>query len=287
MDISEKNFEATIEGHLLGKEGGYRKRRPEDYHRALCLDPDAVLDFIYATQPKEWEKLKQQHGADVKPRFLHRLASEVAKRGTLDVLRKGIKDSGCKFQLAYFRPATGLNEAVQRLYEANQFSVVRQLRFSERNEASIDMVLFLNGLPIFTAELKNPLKGQDVQDAIRQYRERDRREPFFAFGRCLAHFAVDPDLVYLTTHLRRRLPLSALQHGAQRRGGEPAVMERFCHGLPLGTDMEPGQRAGPGAELRPGRRGGGRQGQKDRHEAAPVPSLPPTRCGPPPGGGCP
>ncbi len=71
-----------------------------------------VLDFIYATQPKEWEKLKQQHGADVKPRFLQRLASEIAKRGTLDVLRKGIKDQGCKFRLAYFRPASGLNEAV-------------------------------------------------------------------------------------------------------------------------------------------------------------------------------
>ncbi len=85
-------------------------------------DPRDVLDFVYATQPKEWEKLKAHHGADVKARFLQRLASEIAKRGTLDVLRQGIKDSGCKFQLAYFRPSSGLNPETQRLYEANQFS---------------------------------------------------------------------------------------------------------------------------------------------------------------------
>ncbi len=217
MDISEKNFEATIEQHLLSEQGGYRKRPHEDYHRSLCLAPDTVLDFIYASQPKEWEKLKQQHGADVKPRFFHRLASEIARRGTLDVLRKGIKDSGCKFQLAYFRPATGLNEVTQKLYEANQFTVTRQLRFSEKSEGSIDVVLFLNGLPVFTAELKNPLTGQSVQEAIKQYMARDHREPFFTFGRCLAHFAVDPDLVYLTTHLTggttRFLPFNQGRNG--------------------------------------------------------------------------
>src|SRR4051812_5281862 len=112
MDISEKNFEATIEQTLLATplpkktggeagsglfvSGGYRKRQPADYNRSLCLDPDVVLDFLYATQPQEWDKLKQHHGTDVKARFLQRLSSEVGKRGTLDVLRKGVKDSGCK-----------------------------------------------------------------------------------------------------------------------------------------------------------------------------------------------
>src|SRR5262245_31533073 len=128
MDISEKNFEATIEQVLLyglptpkGKKvaqtvegvflsGGYRKRSPTDYNRSLCLDPDVVMEFIYATQPQEWEKLKSQHGGDVKAKFLQRLASEIAKRNTLDVLRKGIKDSGCKFQMAFFKPSTGLNQ---------------------------------------------------------------------------------------------------------------------------------------------------------------------------------
>ena len=94
------------------------------------------------------------------------------------MLRNGIKDSGCKFRLAYFRPASGLNEETRRLHAANLFAVVRQVRYSEKNENSLDLVLFLNGIPIFTAELKNPLNGQDVEDAIRQYKtDRDPREP--------------------------------------------------------------------------------------------------------------
>ncbi len=224
-EISERSFEESIEcallaagpdacaggGWLVSEQepsfgeaaaGGYRKRRPEDYDRALCLIPRDVVDFIYATQPQEWDRLKQHYGAEVKDRFLKRLSREIEKRGTLDVLRKGVKDVGCKFDLAYFHPASGLNEALQKLYEANLFSVVRQLRYSPKAEKSLDIALFLNGLPIFTAELKNPLTGQTVEDAIRQYRlDRDPREPLLAFRRCLAHFAVDPDLVYVTTHL--------------------------------------------------------------------------------------
>jgi Type I site-specific restriction-modification system, R (restriction) subunit and related helicases len=161
-----------------------------------------VLDFIYATQAKIWERLKQHHGSEVKERFLKRLASEIDKRGTLDILRTGVKDSGCAFKLAYFRPASGLNEELQRLHAANLFSAVRQLRYSQKTDQSLDMVLFLNGIPIFTAELKNPLNGQNVEDAIRQYRRtRDPREPLLSYGRCLAHFAVDPELAFVTTRL--------------------------------------------------------------------------------------
>jgi len=254
MDISEKNFEQAIEATLLagrpesgisssgvvaeatpgpfGKfaPGGYRKRRPEDYDRTLCLIPSDVLDFIYATQPKEWDKFRKQLGPDAKERLLKRLASEIQARGTLEVLRKGIKSDGCTFRLAYFRPASGLNEALQKLYEANLFTVVRQLKYSEKNEKSLDLVLFLNGLPIFTAELKNPLTGQTVQDAIRQYRfHRDPKEPLFAFGRCLAHFAVDPDLVYQTTHLQgpqtRFLPFNQGRNGG---AGNPPSREGFA-----------------------------------------------------------
>ena len=139
--------------------GGYHRRRPEDYDRALCLILADVVDFLLATQPKQWRKLEQHHGADVKPRFLARLSREIARRGALDVLRDGVKDSGCKFRLAYFRPASGLNEESQRLHAAN-LAVVRQLRFSEQDEQSIDLARFLNGVPIFTAELKNPLTGR-------------------------------------------------------------------------------------------------------------------------------
>ena len=205
--------------------GGYRKCRPEDYDRARCLLPRDVADFVLATQPTAWKKLEQHHGPRVREQFLRRLAAEVDRRGALDVLRNGLKDSGCKFRLAYFRPASGLNEETRRLHAANLFSIVRQLRYSTKNENSLDLGLFLNGLPIFTAELKNPLTGQDVEDAIRQYKtERDPREPLLAYGRCLAHFAVDPDLVYVTTHLQgastRFLPFNRGKFGG---AGNPPV----------------------------------------------------------------
>jgi len=134
------------------------------------------------------------------------------------VLRDGIKDTGCKFRLAYFRPSSGLNPELQQRYEANLFSVVRQLHYSEKNENSLDIVLFLNGIPIFTAELKNPFTGQNVKHAITQYRrDRDPKEPLFTFGRCLAHFAVDPELLFVTTRLEgkrtRFLPFNRGKYG--------------------------------------------------------------------------
>src|SRR5256714_125154 len=185
VEVSERSLENAIECGLLqhgpdacteaatgfreasrpygdAASGFYRRRRPEGYDRALCLLPRDVADFILATQPKEWQKLAQHHGPAMREQLLKRLATEIERRGALDVLRNGIKDSGVKFQLAYFRPASGLNEETRRLHAANLFAVVRQLRYSEKNEASLDLVLFLNGIPIFTAELKNPLNAQDV-----------------------------------------------------------------------------------------------------------------------------
>jgi len=215
--------------------GGYRKRSPEDYDRSLCLIPRDVADFILATQPKEWQKLAQHHGAAVKEQFLRRLAAEIERRGALDVLRQGIKDSGCKFRLAYFRPASGLNEETRHLHAANLFAVVRQLRYSEKNEKSLDLVLFLNGIPIFTAELKNPLNGQDVEDAIRQYKtDRDPREPLLVYGRCLSHFTVDPDLVYVTTQLAgpktRFLPFNRGKFGGAGNPPVPPTRKGYATG---------------------------------------------------------
>jgi type I restriction enzyme R subunit len=246
--VSERSFEKAIEQALLSAApdavdgmsqvaedapayafhftpGGYHRRRPKDYDRALCLIARDVIDFILVTQPREWTKLKQHHGEQVREKFLVRLAKEIERRGTLDVLRNGIKDMGCKFALAYFRPASGLNEELERLYAANIFAVLRQLHYSEKNENSLDLGIFLNGLPIFTAELKNPLTGQTVEDAITQYkRDRDPREPLLKYGRCLAHFAVDPALVYVTTQLKfaqtRFLPFN---RGWNRGAGNPPV----------------------------------------------------------------
>ena len=249
VTVSERSFEDAIECALLQhgpdacmggttavgepatthygdtSPGGYRRRTPQEYDRALCLLLRDVLDFVLATQPKEWKRLEQHHGAAVREQFLKRLAAEIERRGALDVLRNGIKDSGCKFRLAYFRPASGLNEEIRRLHAANLFSVVRQVRYSTKNENCLDLVIFLNGIPIFTAELKNPLNAQDVEDAIRQYKtDRDPREPLLAYGRCLAHFAVDPDLVYVTTRLAgaksRFLPFNQGKFGG---AGNPPV----------------------------------------------------------------
>jgi len=141
------------------------------------------------------------------------------------VLRNGIKDSGCKFRLAWFRAASGLNEETRRLHAANLFAAVRQVHFSTKSEKSLDLMLFLNGIPLFTVELKNPLSGQDVVNAIRQYKtDRDPREPLLAYGRCLAHFAVDPELVYVTTQLSgsktRFLPFNQGKFGG---AGNPPV----------------------------------------------------------------
>ena len=249
-EISERAFEEAIEAVLLrqvGEElpggealagepkpsqggqgmqpGGYHQGLPEDYDRTLCLLPRDVVDFLLATQPKQWQRLSEHYGVQVQDRFLKRLSSEIARRGALDVLRAGVKDMGCSFRLACFAPASGLNEETRRLHAANFFAVVRQVRYSVKNEKSLDLVLFLNGIPLFTAELKNPLSGQTVEDAIRQYRtDRDPREPLLAYGRCLGHFAVDADLVYVATHLdgagTRFLPFNRGKFGG---AGNPPV----------------------------------------------------------------
>ncbi|HEU5378680.1 MAG TPA: type I restriction endonuclease [Ktedonobacteraceae bacterium] len=231
MDTSEKNLETTIETALLAQ--GYGKRSSNDYNKKFCLLPDETLNFIYATQPKVWEQFKQQFNGHVdkaKERFFERLASEIKARGTLEVLRKGFKTQGCHFRLAFFRPANSLNADLQLLYEANVFTVVRQLHYSEQNNNSLDLTIFLNGLPLFTAELKNDFTGQNVQDAMRQYAShRDPSEHLFTYGRCLVHFAVDPDLVYMTTQLNREktyfLPFN---QGRNWGAGNPPSWQGFA-----------------------------------------------------------
>jgi type I restriction enzyme R subunit len=248
-DVSERRFEDAIQTALLaggpdapgtvgavrqpvirgygeGAPGGYSRRTAKDYDAGLCLIPRDNLDFVLATQPKEWGKLTQHHGEDVKDKFLKRLAREIELRGALDVLRQGVKDSGCTFKLAYFHPSSGLNPETQRLFLANNLSVLRQFHYSSSNtKPCCDLGLFLNGIPIFTAELKNPLTGQTVEHAIKQYMyDRDPREPLFAFRRCLAHFAVDPNLVYFTTRLDRgKTRFYPFNQGKYGGAGNPPV----------------------------------------------------------------
>jgi type I restriction enzyme R subunit len=199
--ISEQALEDAICKHLASNR--YILRPHAAYDKSLCLDAGPLIDFIQATQPKVWEKYREQHGESARDSFLRRVSQAIESDGVVTVLRQGVKATGCKFKLAFFKPETTLNADTEVLYQANQYSAIRQVRYSEKTDHSLDLAIFLNGLPLFTAELKNPLNGQDVTDAITQYRsDRDPREPMFALGRCVAHFAVDPFLVYMTTQLK-------------------------------------------------------------------------------------
>jgi type I restriction enzyme R subunit len=200
---SEANFESALEAHLLAPENPsrYLPARPEDYDRDLCLIPATVQGFLRASQPEKWKSLRELLGEDADGRVLKRIRTVIEKKGTLHILRKGFDESGHHFDLCYFQPTSGLNPALQKLYQSNVLQVMRQWKFSKFTEESIDTGIFLNGLPLFTAELKNPLSGQNVAHAIAQYRARDPKEGLFGFGRVLAHFAVDPEQVWFATTL--------------------------------------------------------------------------------------
>ena len=198
---TEQNFEDHIEAHL--NQSGYQSLQSSHYNKSRCLISSETLRFIQMTQLTEYQKLERQYGADTPDKLLDRVSREIKNRGVLDVLRKGIRDRGCHFKLTYFLPSSGMNPDHQQLYAQNRFSLIRQLKYSEKNEKSLDMTLFLNGLPLVTMELKNSLTGQIFTDAEKQYRtDRDPREPLFRFKRCLVHFAVGNEKVSMTTHLQ-------------------------------------------------------------------------------------
>ncbi len=201
---SEFAFEEHIEAVLLNQHG-YFSARQEDYDKALCLRPETVISFIRATQTKKWADYGALIGDldQAKRNLLKRIKEVVDKEGTLHALRKGFDiHGGGHFDLCYFEPTNPVAEESRRLYQENLLHIQRQLKFSDKEEKSLDMGIFLNGLPIFTVELKNQISGQNVSHAIKQYRDtRDPKEPLFRFKRCLAHFAVDNDWVYVTTAL--------------------------------------------------------------------------------------
>ena len=220
----EASFEDAIEAHLVGN--GWKQGSADGYRAGLALDTAELFTFIGATQANEWERLIGLHGdaGTAQRKFAERLAAEVTLRGTVDVLRRGVRDLGVTIRLAYFRPAHEITPDLLVQYEANRCTVTRQVHYSESDASkSLDLVLFINGLPVATAELKNPLTGQDVHHAIRQYR-RDRKptETLFA-KRAVVHFAVDPDEVYLTTRLEgertRFLPFNQGSGGPGASGG--------------------------------------------------------------------
>jgi type I restriction enzyme R subunit len=222
---TESDFEAAIEAHLL--QNGWRHGSPNDYDVPLGLDPVQLISFVKETQPKAWAKLQQQHGSAVAAKLIKRIAEEIDAHGVVHVLRKGIKERGERIQLAYFRPTHGLTPELVKKYAANRLLVYRQLHHSESSpHQSLDLMLAVNGIPVATAELKNQFTGQTVRHAKAQYRDPKQRNPsdrIFA-RRCLAHFAVDPDLVFMATRLAGPdtvfLPFTQGSAGAGMKGGE-------------------------------------------------------------------
>lgn len=198
---SEAAFETAIEAVLLAN--GYVQVDGAGFDRERAIFPEEVLTFIRVTQAMVWEKLEALHGDQTGARVLESLCKWLDTHGALNTLRHGFKCFGRTLRIAYFRPAHGLNPDLEARYQTNRLGLTRQLHFSPRSEKSLDVVLSVNGIPIVTLELKNPLSGQTAANAIHQYRhDRDPREPIFAFTkRTQVHFAVDTEEAHMTTRL--------------------------------------------------------------------------------------
>lgn len=206
MNAGERHTETVLEKAIVAslvKPSGYHEGNRDNFSRDQALDKPFVLEFLQTTQKEEWDRISAIHGDKTELNLINRLVKELDLRGCLDVLRNGFTDYGVHFRMAYFKPLTSLNATSQKLYDANILSVTRQVKYSLKNENSLDLVLFLNGIPVATAELKNQFTGQDVEDAKKQYKyDRDFTEPIFRFKqRSLVHFVVDTDNVFLTTRL--------------------------------------------------------------------------------------
>lgn len=198
---TEEAFESVIESHLLAN--GYVALAREGLDREQAIFPEAALGFIRETQPDDWAKLEALHGDRTGEQVLGDLCKWLDAHGCLATLRHGFKCYGRTLRVAFFKAAHELNPELEARYVANRLGITRQLHFSARSEKSLDATLSLNGIPLVTVELKNPMTGQTVVEAMRQYRrDRDPREPIFEFKRrTLVHFAADTECVRMTTRL--------------------------------------------------------------------------------------
>jgi type I restriction enzyme R subunit len=198
---TELAFETAIETILL--DNGYQKGNPINYDKDFGFDIAFLFQFLETSQPKKWAKSQTIHKTDIRIKLLQRLVKEIDLRGALEVIRNGFTDNGVHFDVAYFKPESSLNLDTDKHYQQNILSITRQLKYSKKNENSIDIVLFLNGFPLATVELKNQFTNQNSQNAKRQYIEdRDATELIFHTNkRSLVHFAVDTDEVYITTKI--------------------------------------------------------------------------------------
>jgi type I restriction enzyme, R subunit len=208
--VSEKLLEDEIASHLVAR-GGYRacklgtaSETRQDFDTQLGLDTTELFAFIDETQPSGWARLVKAHGGNeghTRQRLAQRLAQQIDERGTVDVLRHGVRDQNVEIRLTYRKPAYGVAPELVAHYDANRLTVTRQLPYDSESGKTVDLCLFVNGIPVATAELKNHLTGQNIEQAIEQYRT-DRDPKNVTLGRrALVHFAVDPDAVAMTTKL--------------------------------------------------------------------------------------
>ena len=262
--VDEAAFEAFICDWLVGSGGydavkvGTAQGAPTDFDPVRALDTAELFAFIGATQIEEWNRLLTLYGGDpdkAQRGFADRLAKELDARGTVDVLRHGVVDLGVTVRLAFFRPASGLTPELLERYGKNRLTVTRQLPYEAGSTKTLDLCLFVNGVPVATAELKNALTGQGIDDAIEQYRsDRDPTNPLLR--RAVVHFAVDTERVAMTTRLAgkatRFLPFN---RGHDLGGGQPAEPRRAPHRLPVGAGVAARRLARPAQPVRPRRAG--------------------------------
>ncbi len=230
---TERDFETAIEAGLTSS-GGYERRRPNAFDETHALFPRDITGFLKESQLARWEALEALLGSKTTTVILESLSQELGLKGTLHILRHGFKCYGKTFRMAYFQPNTRMNPEAEKNYARNRVTITRQVAFTsvmkradgENCRCSIDVVLAVNGIPVVTAELKNPLTGQHATDAIRQYQDdRDGRDPLFAFKkRALVHFAVDPDEVWMTTELKgKETTFLPFNRGNNHGTGNPPV----------------------------------------------------------------
>lgn len=224
----EKVFEAHIVACLTGDQGYIERNCPSHYDVAHALDPELLFRFLKDTQPEAWQVLEDHYSAQAEAEVLKRIDKALKDNPAHVVLREGLKlVPNIRFALCFFKPASNLNPDLTRLYEANILSVMRQVTYSAKNKNALDLVTFVNGLPVATLEVKNLLTGQNVKHAEKQYRQ-DRSpagEPLLTFKRgAIVHFAVDQDNVSMTTRLMngktRFLPFNRGRDGG---AGNPDV----------------------------------------------------------------
>ncbi|WP_144646641.1 type I restriction endonuclease subunit R [Priestia megaterium] len=228
IDSTEKGFEINIEASLL--ENGYIKRILEGEASRLfkqhAMDVEQLFSFLEDTQEKSLGILKRTYGADYKQKVLNRICDQLKRQGLIHCLRHGIKDRGVTLKLIYNKPPTNMNQLMNDLYHKNRFTMSRQVFYSSKHNNSLDMVLFINGLPLVVMELKNQFTGQTVEDAMKQFKlDRDPNEELFKFNeRVAVYFAVDPDEVFMTTELKKEktyfLPFNKGHNGGK---GNPNI----------------------------------------------------------------